>query len=216
MIRACLFDFDYTLVDSHIGIVTCYQIVLKRHGYTDVSNETIQRTIGKTLEKSFSILTGITDEGQLADLRKEYSQEANTYMTPNTFLFSDTVSVLNRLKESGYMLGILSTKYRFRYMEVMDKFFPPHFFDVLLGNEDLTFSKPHPESLLLAMEQLRIYPDETVYVGDSTVDAETAQRAKVPFIGVTTGMTSAKDLSAYPNVAIIPSLSFLPSKANLL
>ena len=61
-----LFDFDYTLADSSRGIVTCFRNVLTRHGYTEVTDDDIKRTIGKTLEDSFSILTGVTDAGQLA------------------------------------------------------------------------------------------------------------------------------------------------------
>ena len=47
-----LFDFDYTLADSSRGIVTCFRNVLTRHGYTEVTDDDIKRTIGKTLELS--------------------------------------------------------------------------------------------------------------------------------------------------------------------
>lgn len=83
-----LFDFDYTLADSSRGIVTCFRNVLTRHGYTEVTDDDIKRTIGKTLEDSFSILTGVTDAGQLAGFKAEYRKEADTHMTVNTVLFS--------------------------------------------------------------------------------------------------------------------------------
>ena len=59
-----LFDFDYTLADSSRGIVTCFRNVLNRHGYTHPTDNDIKRTIGKTLEESFSILSGVTDTRQ--------------------------------------------------------------------------------------------------------------------------------------------------------
>ena len=59
--KTYLFDFDYTLADSSRGIVKCFRIVLTRHQYLTVTDEAIKRTIGKTLEESFSILTGVTD-----------------------------------------------------------------------------------------------------------------------------------------------------------
>ena len=93
-----LFDFDYTLADSSRGIVTCFRNVLNQHGYTDVTDEDIKRTIGKTLEESFSILTGVTDEDQLAGFKSEYRKEADTHMTINTVLFLETKSVLLALK----------------------------------------------------------------------------------------------------------------------
>ena len=67
-----LFDFDYTLADSSRGIVTCFRNVLNRHGYTQPTDDDIKRTIGKTLEDSFSILSGVTDPLQLAEFKKEH------------------------------------------------------------------------------------------------------------------------------------------------
>ena len=93
-----LFDFDYTLADSSRGIVTCFRNVLTRHGYTEVTDDDIKRTFGKNLEDSFSILTGVTDAGQLAGFKAEYRKEADTHMTVNTVLFLETKSVLTALK----------------------------------------------------------------------------------------------------------------------
>ena len=61
---AYLFDFDYTLADSSKGILTCFRNVLTRNGFIDVSDEDIKHTIGKTLQDSFSILTGVSDKDQ--------------------------------------------------------------------------------------------------------------------------------------------------------
>lgn len=82
-----LFDFDYTLVDSSRGIVLCFRNVLERHEHTDITDEQIKRTIGKTLEESFSILTGIEDTNTLAQYRKEYVKEADEHVNANTVLF---------------------------------------------------------------------------------------------------------------------------------
>ena len=70
-----LFDFDLTLADSSKGIVMCFTHVLQRHGYHDVTELQIKRTIGKTLEESFAILTGISDPAQLSAWKQEYTKE---------------------------------------------------------------------------------------------------------------------------------------------
>lgn len=207
-----LFDFDYTLADSSRGIVTCFQIVLKRHGYTEVADEAIKRTIGKTLEDSFSILTGITDAEQLTGLRKEYSTEAGTYMNPNTFLFPDTIPALQKLKAQGAKLGIISTKYRYRIQSFLDEKAPYDWFSIIVGGEDVSSHKPDPEGLLYAINKLGVSPEEVIYVGDSIVDAETAQAAGVTFVGVTHGVTTRKELQAYPHKQIISSLNELVSR----
>lgn len=204
-----LFDFDYTLADSSPGIVTCFQNVLKHHGYTETTDEAIKSTIGKTLEDSFSILTGVTDADQLAAFKKEYEKEADTHMTVNTVLFLETKSVLLALKDAGAFIGIISTKYRFRIKELLDQHFPGSFFNIIVGGEDVQAHKPSPEGLLFAIKQLHATKAETLYIGDSTVDAATAKAAGVNFAGITHGVTTAEELSKYPHWKIMSSLEEL-------
>ncbi len=211
-----LFDFDYTLADSSVGIVTCFQNVLRRHDFTHISDESIKRTIGKTLEDSFATLTSVTDTERILSWKKEYTREAQTYMTPHTFLYPDTLPVLTALKERGVQIGIISTKYRFRIREKMDLHFPEDFFDIIVGGEDVQYEKPDPQGIRFAMEQLGTTAPEVLYIGDSTIDAETAQNAGVDFIGVTTGMTSREELASYPHLQIIRSLKeLLPAPSGI-
>lgn len=204
-----LFDFDYTLADSSRGIVMCYRNMLERHHHTGITDETIKRTIGKTLQESFSIMTGITDADTLEMYRKEYVKEADTHMTANTFLFPETIEVLTRLKTNGAKLGIISTKYRYRIMELLGKKLPENFLDIIVGGEDVQHPKPAPEGVLFAIGHLGCRKEDVLYVGDSTVDAETAQAAQVDFAGVLHGATTYDELAAYPHVAIMKTLAEL-------
>ena len=204
-----LFDFDYTLADSSRGIVMCFRHVLERNGYADVTDEAIRRTIGKTLEESFSILTGVTDADRLADFKQQYRKEADVHMTPNTRLFPETLDVLRALKERGARVGIISTKYRFRIHDTMDQHLPVDFLDIVVGGEDVTRAKPDPEGLLHAITELGVEKKDVLYIGDSTVDAETARAAGVDFAGVTHGVTTADELARYPHRRIMASLDEL-------
>jgi phosphoglycolate phosphatase-like HAD superfamily hydrolase len=201
-----LFDFDYTLADSSRGIVMCYQTVLKRHGFNDVSDDRIKSTIGKTLEDSFSIMTGITDHDTLMGMRKEYVAVADKIMTDNTRLFPETVEVLTALKQSGAKVGIISTKYRYRIKECLNRHMPDNALDLIVGGEDVSVAKPHPEGVLFALSHLNSSAAETLYIGDSTVDAETAEAARVDFAAVLNGVTTTEELQKYPHVAIMPDL----------
>lgn len=204
-----LFDFDYTLADSSCGIITCFRQVLTRHEYLKVTDEEIKRTIGKTLEDSFSILTGVTDREVLEGFKKEYIKEADEHMTVNTVLFSETKSVLIALKEAGARIGIISTKYRYRIEELLNQHFPANFMDIIVGGEDVKSAKPSPEGVLFAIEQLQSSKEETLYIGDSLIDAETAQAAEVDFAGITHGVTTVEELSKYPHRKIMSTLDEL-------
>lgn len=204
-----LFDFDYTLANSSAGIVLCFRHVLQRHNYTGVSDNAIKRTIGKTLEDSFSILTGVSDPDVLKGYREEYVKEADVYMTANTVLYPETHSTIKTLKEAGAKTGIISTKFRYRIRELLDKTQLTDWFDIIVGGEDVKTPKPSPEGLLFAIEHLGASKEKTLYIGDSVVDAETALAAGVDFAGVTHGVTTADELSRYPHRKVMCSLEEL-------
>jgi beta-phosphoglucomutase-like phosphatase (HAD superfamily) len=58
--------------------------------------------------------------------------------------------------------------------------------DLIVGAEDVTEHKPHPQGLLSALEQLGVVSARAVYVGDHPLDAEAAARAGLLFIAVLT------------------------------
>ena len=202
-----LFDFDYTLADSSKGILKCFRIVLNRHQYLNISDDEIKKTIGMTLEDSFSQLTGIKDRAYLVGLKAEYVEEAREIMTINTFLYPDTLPLMKRLKQKGAQTGIISTKQRLVINESIEKYSATNLFDVIIGIEDVRTTKPDPEGIRIAMNRLGVKPDNVLYFGDSLIDAQTAMFAGVDFVAVTTGVTTANDFIKYPYCHIVANLS---------
>jgi phosphoglycolate phosphatase-like HAD superfamily hydrolase len=60
------------------------------------------------------------------------------------------------------------------------------------------------------MEQLECSPESVVYVGDSVVDAELAQRAGVPLVVVLTGVTPREHFEGYNSIAVLENIGRLP------
>ncbi|MDY7036422.1 MAG: HAD-IA family hydrolase [Thermodesulfobacteriota bacterium] len=56
------------------------------------------------------------------------------------------------------------------------------YFDMVVSSLDVKNPKPHPEALLKILKFFKIPPDQAVYVGDSSVDYETAMASGVIFI----------------------------------
>ena len=71
-------------------------------------------------------------------------------------------------------------------MELLSKKLPSNFLDIIVGGEDVKEPKPSPEGVLLAIKEFGCNKEEVLYIGDSIVDAETAQSAQVDFAGVLT------------------------------
>lgn len=207
--NAFIFDFDYTLGDATAGVVEAANFALGRLGFPAASRDQIRRTVGLSLPETFTLLTGNAAAELRARFLDHFMERAEAVMTPSTELFADTVEVLSRLRAGGAALGIASTKYRRRLLQILEKFHIGHLFDVVVGGDDVRNPKPDPEALLKAVNSLGAVKREVVYVGDSIVDIITADSAGVDFIAVTTGATAKEAFLPYPHIAIIDSLSEL-------
>ncbi|MCP4709860.1 MAG: HAD-IA family hydrolase [Planctomycetes bacterium] len=209
--EAIIFDFDYTLADSSHGVFDCIDTALTEMNLPAVSYEASCRTIGLSLTAGFIELTGNREAQKAARFRQLFIKRADEIMADKTVLFGSTKPTIERLRKSGIPLGIVSTKFRYRIEAILARENLLKSFEVVVGGEDVSNHKPDPESLFLASEKLAVNPAHTLYVGDSVVDAETAQRAGVPFVAVLSGVTDAERFKGYEPLKVIDNLTLLPA-----
>ncbi|MDE6026223.1 MAG: HAD family hydrolase, partial [Lachnospiraceae bacterium] len=202
MLKAVIFDFDYTLGDTTNGIVLSVNYALEKLGFDIRDKEEIKKTVGLSLKDTFFTLTGRQNEEQAEQFSKYFREKADLVMVESAQLYDDTKEVLQKLKNDGYKISIVTTKFRYRIEHILDKFDASNLIDLIVGAEDVKVEKPNPEGLLWAMDSLKLGKNEILYVGDSIVDAKTAENAQVDFAGVLTGTTVADEFKMYRNVFI--------------
>lgn len=190
-----LFDFDYTLADASKGIVMCFRHVLSANDCPDITDEQIKRTIGMTLEEAFALLMN-KPESECGQYRAPFRELSNEVMTKYTFLLPQAAETLRALKAAGKKVGIISTKNRSRIMESVEKFQLYDCIDLVVGMEDVQKAKPDPEGIYRALTYFQAEKEQTLYVGDSLIDARAAQAAGVDFAAVTTGTTTEAEFAA--------------------
>ena len=205
--KFCVFDFDLTLADSSKAIIKCYKHVLSKFGYPIPDSNAIYNTIGKTLLDSIDILTGIANNPQREEMRKEYVSKADEVMAKETVFFDDTLAMLQILQTAGIKVGIVSTKYRYRIMETFKCHTDSFPVDIIIGGEDVTEPKPDPQGIELIIEKFGAEKKDVLYIGDSYIDAQTAENAGVDFAAVTTGPTTKDEFAKYKNIYIGDSLT---------
>jgi len=210
MARAILFDFDLTLADSTKGIVECVNFVLEKLNLPRAGDERIKRTIGMSLEATFISLTGQTNDRKVGLFTSNFGRRADQIMVSSTSIFASVPATTERLIEMGFALGVVSTKFRYRIEEILAREGLSGRFGVIIGGEDVAEHKPHPGGLTTAIARMQVDANDALYVGDSTIDALTAARAKVPFIAVLSGATSKSEFDEVPKVAVIDDVSALP------
>ena len=204
-----IFDFDYTLADSSRGVFSCINYGLSNLGRPRTSYEAACQTIGLSLQETFAALTGEPPEDG-REFARLFVERAEEVMADHTILFDKIPETIQKLKSLDYRLGIVSTKFRYRIETILrrEDLLAP--FETIIGGEDVVKHKPDPESLLLALSTLEVSTKESLYIGDSVVDAQTAQSVGVPFIGVLSGVTTLEEFNGYRKVGILNSISYLP------
>lgn len=199
-----LFDFDYTLADSSVGIILCANHALRQLNLPERDPEIIRLGIGLTLPKTLIALAGEAHAHLAAEFTQLFIAHADEVMAANTAVYPFTAPLLADLRQSGYKLGIVSTKRRSQISQILRNEGLDTAVDTIVGYEDVTDHKPDPASLRLAMQQLGVpNPAHCLYVGDSVSDGGATQRLGMPFIGVLTGKTTWAILSKFPHIAII-------------
>lgn len=203
MYKAVIFDFDYTLGDTTDGIVKSVDYALEYLGYAAKSVSEIKRTIGLSLKETFVALTDCRDNEQAERFAKLFRKKADEVMTESAVLYDCVPELLRELNKT-LKIGIVTTKFHYRIEAILRKFSVEESVDVIIGSEDVKEEKPSPEGLIKALSLLGASNEETLYVGDSCVDALAAQSAGIDFAAVLTGTT--KDFSDYKSVIVVENL----------
>ena len=204
---AYIFDFDYTLADATNPIVESFnyafdKLNLKRASYKDIVN-----TIGIPLGEAYTLLTGDKSE-ESVNLFKKYQKEKSDQITvKQTVFIGEAKKVLETLKSNDKKIGIVSSRWGQRINDILVNLDARDLVDIIIGTEHVEKYKPNPEGLFKIIDMMEA--KNVLYIGDSYIDAETAQNAKVDFVGVTTGTTPREKLERYPNVAVLDDISVL-------
>ena len=204
-----LFDFDYTLANSEVGIVKCFELLMEQEHYPIRPYDEIKRTIGMPMTEALSVLLGETDEQLLLELCRKYTVFADKYMTDNTKLYPPVIPMLEKIKANGGRAAIISTKTRRRIMQTLTRDKVTDLIDFVIGVEDVSTYKPSPEGILTAIKRFNGDKKSSVYIGDNIIDAKAAQNAGIDFIAVLTGNNTREEFNKLPHFKIIDNLSQL-------
>ena len=201
--RAVLFDFDFTLADSSEGIVVCMNHALARLGLPPAPADAIRRTIGLDLHTALANLAGEEWRSREEEFLEHFIRKADEVMVASTVFLPGAARVLRTLHEAGYRVGVVTTKYRHRVEDALERDGLRAFVEVIVGADDVPRPKPAPDGLLRAVNSLGISTDDCVFVGDSEVDASAAQAVGMAFVAVLSGTTTEEEFSGYPGTAVL-------------
>jgi phosphoglycolate phosphatase-like HAD superfamily hydrolase len=192
-----LFDHDDTLVDSRSARVAALDSAFSKFGIRRPrAHEFLLDLKGGQLEGALAELEA--KEGRRLDLFGHYRQ---AYWSKNPGLirlYPGVRQLLAGLSRRGLSLGVVTQKARSFEIdgrkagaqEELAELGIGTLFPVVVGFEDVSNHKPHPECIHLALRGLGARPEETIVVGDSRADIEAARAAGCWSCHATWGMVS--------------------------
>ena len=134
---------------------------------------------------------------------KDFKQYYNEHNTDRTVPYDGIPELLQQLNESGVKLAVASNKYQQATLKIINHFFPDIPWIAIQGQQEGVPVKPDPSIIFMILSEAKIAKQDTIYIGDSGIDMETARRACIDSVGVTWGFRPVKELKEYHANVII-------------
>ena len=200
MMKAVIFDLDGTIVTFNLNVESCKTEVINYLINQDLPLSLFSKkdTIFESLAKAKKYIT--TEENNQLDFIKiqesifSIIEKFELEAAKTTKIFSGISKTLQKLKQIGLKIGICTVNGKNSTDYILSHFNLKSFFDTVITREFVTDVKPNSAHLRYTLMTLDVNPNEAILIGDSTNDMVTANHLKVVALGVTTGISSKKEL----------------------
>ena len=215
--KAVFFDLDGTLFYTLEDIKAALEYAIRAFDGEALPLDDVRRYVGRGLRRALAQAIvehcpPLRDEGEQELMYQLMISYYKKHPVVHTRLYPGMDELLRSLKERGIFIGVISNKADEIVQEIIGTLSPVGF-DYVQGAVRAMPLKPDPASLLAAIEHFSLSTDDVIYVGDSAVDAETADRAGVTSIIVSYGFATAEELG---RAGVAAQAENVPSLARVL
>jgi phosphoglycolate phosphatase len=194
--KLILFDLDGTLLNTIADLAHSTNYALALNGFPTHPIEAYRFFVGNGINKLFERVLPENERTteQIARVRAVFLPYYNEHNTDYTQPYDGIETLLRQLRKQGYQLAVASNKYQQATEKLIDRFFPDIHFVSVFGQRDGVPVKPDPAIVRDILKIAHVAPAETIYIGDSGVDIQTAINSGVVSIGVTWGFRPREEL----------------------
>ena len=196
-----LFDLDGTLVDTAPDLVLAHNYVMKKFGYPTKPASEIKALVGmgagtmmgKTLWNSAKKELKKVKEKQI---KKKMVNEFINFYGNNILIESKLIEGVKDFliwcKENKISMGVCTNKQEYLAIDLLKKIKINDYFEYVAGSDTFDYCKPDPRHLTSVIEIIGGDIKKTIMIGDSEVDAKSAENASLPFVLLEDGYTNVK------------------------
>lgn len=192
--RAAVFDLDGTLLNTLADLADSGNELLASYGMAPHPEPAFRYFVGNGSRKLMErILPGKSPE-QIDEALARYKAIYEKHLTAKTTPYKGISETLSALKARGVRMAVCTNKHISAAEALIRKYFPADTFDTFEGDRPGVPRKPDPAHVRIVLEEMGVRPEETVYLGDSGVDMQTAVNAGTLPVGVLWGFREKDEL----------------------
>lgn len=209
--RYAIFDLDGTLLDTLDDLTDSMNYILGKHNFPLRTRDEVRNFVGNGVRKLVERAVPPeykADEEFIDKFYDDFSLYYNSHSDIKTSPYPGTLDMLDKLLHSGFDIAIVSNKIDSAVKSLSTKFFGERIKSAI-GEKPSIRHKPEPDMVFMAMEEMGADKENSIYIGDSEVDIQTAKNAGIPCISVLWGFKDRKFLEDSGAMAIVESMEEL-------
>ena len=181
MLNTIIFDLDGTLLDTLGDLANSVNYALRTYNLPERSLQEVRSFLGNGIRYLMTRSVGEApiDEARFEEIFQTFRSHYVEHCLDTTCPYPGIMDLLEKLKERGVKMAIVSNKLHPAVQDLNEHFFKGYITSAV-GESATVRRKPNPDAVLTALRELGSTPEEAIYVGDSEVDLATSVNAGLP------------------------------------
>jgi len=197
--KAFLFDLNGTMINDMSYHIRAWHRILNELG-ANISVERVkEECYGKNHELLERVFPSRFSEEEKNAMSLEKEKQYQSEFKPHLELLPGLSTFLEEADKAGIKMAIGSAAIMFNIDFVLDNLGIRKYFGALISADDVTKSKPDPETFLKCAKQLNVAPLDCIVFEDAPKGVESALNAGMETVVITL-MHEKEDFSHYPNI----------------
>ncbi len=206
-IKLLIFDLDGTLIDSRLDLVHSVNAMLRHFHRRELPDGLIATYVGDGAPMLVRRALGDpTDEGLLKEALEYFLAYYREHKLDNTRVYDGIPEALALIRAPrngfGRQMAVLSNKPVNPSRAIVEALGLSEFFFSVYGGNSFSTKKPDPLGAQTLLEEANAGPQETLMIGDSSIDVITGRNAGLWTCGVTYGFAPHTLCEAPPDVVV--------------
>lgn len=192
-IKNLFFDLDGTILDTSYDLCEALNYALRKQGLQTKTIDEIKAALGNGLKK-LAERSVPEDTPHFETIFEDFKTYYSEHLHVRTRWYPGIEKALKKLKNSGFDMFVISNKFDPGVQKIFEFYNFGKYFTEAVGESKTTPKKPDPSMINYLKTKYRLNLDESLLIGDSQVDIQTARNCCIKCACVTWGFRSKDEL----------------------